>query len=261
MGVKRYIDQLDKILLHLFGFQILLWHGDTLVMDRWRWLQKRIGLEGTLLDVGCGSGAFTIGLALHGINALGLSWDDHNNQKAINRANTLHAWNAKFKTFDIRYLKHETVFHGLFDLVICCEVIEHIIDDECLMKAMAYCLRPGGRLLLTSPNDDFRPMYGENYDVISSFENGEHVRRGYTMEGLKRIAISAGLTPVEVTYCSGIISQYVTGMQRRISRWSWVLGYIATLPLRLLTVMDPVLTSITKWPQYSICLEAQKPLK
>ena len=215
----------------------------------------------TMLDVGCGSGAFTIGFALHGINSLGLSWDDHNNQKAINRANILHAWNAQFKTFDIRNLKYETVFHGKFDLVLCCEVIEHIIDDEGLMKGMAHCLRPGGRLLLTSPNYDFTPMYGEDHDAIGSFEDGGHVRRGYTMEGLKRIAIAAGLTPTEITYCSGMISQYVTGMQRRISRWSWLLGYVATLPLRLLTVVDPVVTFITKWPQYSICLEARKPLE
>ena len=35
-----------------------------------------------LIDIGCGSGAFSIGAALRGYNSLGLSWDERNQQVA-----------------------------------------------------------------------------------------------------------------------------------------------------------------------------------
>ena len=77
------MNQLVKIL----GFPATLIHGDTLVWDRWRLLQPRLREHrGCLLDVGCGSGAFTIGAARMGYDALGLSWDERNQRVAQERA-------------------------------------------------------------------------------------------------------------------------------------------------------------------------------
>jgi ubiquinone/menaquinone biosynthesis C-methylase UbiE len=42
-----------------------------------------------------------------------------------------------------------------FDLVLCFQVIEHIADDHLLLKEIHRVLRPGGVLLMTTPN---RPM-------------------------------------------------------------------------------------------------------
>jgi len=42
---------------------------------------------------------------------------------------------------------------GAFDLVLCTEVIEHILeDDELLLHSLAQLLRPGGELVLSVPN-------------------------------------------------------------------------------------------------------------
>jgi 2-polyprenyl-3-methyl-5-hydroxy-6-metoxy-1,4-benzoquinol methylase len=70
---------MDKsLLVRIFGFRATVIHGDLLVLDRWLWLKKRLPFTRNgekLIDVGCGSGAFTIGAALRGYQAIGLSWD------------------------------------------------------------------------------------------------------------------------------------------------------------------------------------------
>lgn len=51
------------------------------MLDRWLWLRKRLHPSNNserLIDIGCGTGAFTIGVALKGYSAIGLSWDQRN---------------------------------------------------------------------------------------------------------------------------------------------------------------------------------------
>ena len=81
-----------SLLVEILGFPATLIHGDTLVLDRWLWLRQHLPAVACgskrLLDVGCGSGAFTIGAALRGYRALGLSWDQRNMGAARHRAST-----------------------------------------------------------------------------------------------------------------------------------------------------------------------------
>lgn len=70
---------MSSLLVKTIGFPATIIHGDTLVVDRWLWLKERLsrsGDSGKLIDIGCGSGAFTIGAALQGYDTLGLSWDE-----------------------------------------------------------------------------------------------------------------------------------------------------------------------------------------
>ncbi len=92
-------------LVRALGFPATLIHGDTLVWDRWRWLKPRLKeYHGNLLDVGCGSGAFTIGAARMGYDALGLSWDKRNQTVAAQRAAIAKAQGAHFDVCDVRHL-------------------------------------------------------------------------------------------------------------------------------------------------------------
>jgi len=40
-----------------------------------------------------------------------------------------------------------------FDKIICSEVLEHAVDPECILREMHRLLKPGGRVVITFPND------------------------------------------------------------------------------------------------------------
>src|SRR5687768_7715095 len=134
-----------KPLQHLAHWALLrTW--DPMVPDRWRWLSQHLGpaRDGEpLLDIGCGAGGFTIGAALLGYDALGLTWSAADLSRAARRAERLGA-RARFRQQDARELDTATDLKGSFSVVILCEIIEHVFDDRRLVRAAAGCLKPGG---------------------------------------------------------------------------------------------------------------------
>ena len=105
MGIARLVDK--SILVQLFGFPATILHGELLLLDRWRWLKKRLPItrnDEKLIDIGCGSGAFTIGAALRGYEAVGLSWDKRNQDVALERAKLCRASRATFSLQGVRLL-------------------------------------------------------------------------------------------------------------------------------------------------------------
>src|SRR5437016_1565409 len=196
---------MESFLVESFGFPATLVHGDTLVLDRWLWLRKRLlptSSTETLLDVGCGTGAFTIGAARRGYEALGLSWDERNQKVARQRAHMCNAPAAQFEVLDVRRLGQRQDFVAAFDVVLCLENIEHILDDRKLMRDISRCLKPSGRLLLTTPNYDYRAITREDDGPFSTVEDGGHVRRGYRKEDLLDLCREAGLMFDTCTFCS-----------------------------------------------------------
>lgn len=253
----------SSALVRMFGFPATLVHGDTLVLDRWMWLRSRLPTTRNgerLVDIGCGSGAFSIGAALRGYSALGLSWDEHNQQLASERATLCSATTASFEICDVRALDARHDFAERFDVALCCENIEHVIDDRKLMRDIAACLRPGGRLLLTAPYLLYRPISREDMGPFLPVEDGRHVRRGYSPAMMIELCGQAGLVVERISFCSGYTSQKATSLMRMLTRLHPILGWIAVLPLRILPpLLDPVIARITNWPGFSICLEAYKP--
>lgn len=254
---------MDKsFLVRLFGFPASLIHGDTLVLDRWRYLEKRLPLTRNaekLIDIGCGTGAFTIGAALRGYDCTGLSWDKRNQQVATERATLCGAKTVSFPIQDVRELDRRPDFQGLFDVAICFENIEHIVDDRKLMRDIHRCLKPGGQLILTTPYYFYRPM-SKQHDLgpFRLVDDGDHVRRGYTKTMLIELCSEAGFMIEEIGFCSGFLSQMITRVMRKIHPHMVAWGLV--LPLRILPVLfDRLIARLTDWPGFSICLVAYKP--
>ena len=80
-----------------------------------------------------------------------------------------------------------------FDAVTMFDLIEHVRDDEAVLQEAFRVLKPGGFLLLTTPNADWHyPSYSVLQPVCPDeqtlFEEWGHVRRGYTPASLNALA-------------------------------------------------------------------------
>jgi len=255
---------MDKSLLVKFvGFPATLIHGDPLVLDRYIWLKRRLPKTANgenILDIGCGTGAFTIGAALRGYEALGLSWVNRNQKEAEKRADLCKASKANFEVLDIRKLDSRRDLFNKFDIAICFESIEHIIDDRKLIKDIAVCLKPGGRLLLTTPYYYYRAITSGDNGPFSKIEDGWHVRRGYTKGMLIELCRHGGFICEDISFCSGFLSQKICFLLRYFNKVHPLFAWVVTLPLRILPpLFDKAITNISGWPYFSICLEAYKP--
>ncbi|HEX6277290.1 MAG TPA: methyltransferase domain-containing protein [Polyangiaceae bacterium] len=240
----------------------LLHTWDPMVPDRWRWLSRHLHPTRPgerLLDVGCGAGAFTMGAALQGYEAVGLTWSADEQARASRRAQRLGA-NARFEKVDARELDTVAELKSAFSVVVLCEVIEHVLDDRRLLRAAADCLEPGGRLLLTTPNFDYRAIVPEHDGPFSVVEDGGHVRRGYTRAELVALCEQSGLTVNEVGSCSGLLSQKATWVTYTTGKVNPTLARMLTAPLHpLVATLDSSVTRWVDWPPYSFCIEATKP--
>lgn len=253
---------MSNFLVKILGFPATLIHGDTLVLDRWRWLKKRLSRptkKARLIDVGCGSGAFTIGAARRGYTAVGLSWDKRNQAIAAQRAQLCKAPTASFEIQDVRQLHQRTDWHGQFDVAICLEVIEHILNDQKVFQDINALLKPGGKLLLTTPYYHYKAIVPSDNGPFCTEETGWHVRRGYVADDLKKLCKNAGFEIEEISYCSGFLSQKITGVLWRTPQKMQLLGWLLILPLRIFPpLLDGLIRKTTRWPDYSIGLLARK---
>lgn len=242
--------------MRVLGWRALLIHGDPCVLDRWLWVRRHLrkGQQRTF-DAGCGNGAFAIYAARSGNEVVGASFSHDELSRAHERA-SMAAAPVDFRVIDLRELESNTSWLGTFDQILCLETIEHLADDQGLLENLASMLKPDGQLLLTTPYVHHRPLLGEALNPDPT-EDGSHVRYGYTHERARSLLTNAGLTVTHQTFVSGVISQRVTNLQRRLGREGrlFPVWWLITLPLRLLVVFDRAVTEAIHAPY--LCVTAR----
>jgi SAM-dependent methyltransferase len=246
-------------MLRAVGWRALLIHGDPCVLDRWLWLRRHLrGGSVRTFDAGCGNGAFSIYAARRGNRVLAASFSPREQQDARRRAELLGVSGIDFRTLDLREIEEHRESLGRFDQIICFETIEHLIDDEGLVRSLAAMLEPGGQLLLSAPYAGHHPLYMEDRHPCG-VEDGSHVRYGYSRERLLQIAQGAGLEVAEEGFISGVVSQKLTDLMRRLTaRLGRLAGWAIVLPLRPLVLIDAPLTRMLGYPHLSVALSAIK---
>jgi SAM-dependent methyltransferase len=242
-------------MLRAFGWRPLLIHGDPCVLDRWLWLRRRLR-KGPVrtFDAGCGNGGFSIYAARAGNEVVAASFSPREQDDARRRADIVGVAGIDFRTLDLRELDQQRGSLGRFDQIICFETIEHLTDDQGLVRSLAAMLEPGGQLLLSTPFDAHHPLYSEER-TPSGEEDGSHVRYGYSQERLRQLAQAAGLEVADEGFISGVMSQKLTNLMRRLTvRLGRPAAWLAVLPLRPLVILDVPLSSVLHYPYLSVAL-------
>lgn len=248
-----------NLLVRLLGWPAAVLHGDPCLFDRWLWLRRHLR-KGHLrtLDAGSGSGVFTIYAARLGNEATGISFDARNNKVARARSGILGLSNVRFVDGDLRELDALAADWPQFDQIVCLETLEHVRDDRKLMRDLACRLAPEGQLFLTTPFKGHRPLLGE---TVSIEEDGGHVRWGYTHEEIRSLAEVCGLEVVSQDFVSGVLSQKITNLMRRLDDVIPLLGWTVSLPLRLLRVVDRPFTRLLAYPYLCVAVVARRRLE
>jgi len=103
---------------------------------------------------------------------------------------------VKFEVGDVtKYTKPDS-----FELVVCVDVMEHILEDEAALRCYSTSLKTGGMLIISTPSDQ------GGSDVHEEGEGSfieEHVRDGYNIDDIRAKCLRNGFSKVEARYSYG----------------------------------------------------------
>lgn len=123
-------------------------------------------VPGTVLEVGCGQGGVGVRLAGVADHYLGVEPDAASAETACRRLDRLGRGRV------VQGLVDDVLpAEARFDLVCAFEVLEHIEDDRAALRAWAARVRPGGRLLVSTPA--FAARFGPSDEMVGHFRRYE----------------------------------------------------------------------------------------
>ena len=149
-GYARYFDYAEAVaaVADPLGF---LAAAEDVYWGVARSLRSAAGVR-RVLEIGSGYGYLTYALGVAGYDVLGLDLS----REAVARARS---------RFGNRFVACDSIDYasvagaGRWDVVVFCELIEHVPDLDGFFAAALRLLAPGGRLILTTPNKTFYPRH------------------------------------------------------------------------------------------------------
>lgn len=165
------------------------------------YIDRYAGLAGkTVLDVGCGGGILSEGMAALGANVTGIDLAD----KSLKVAK-LHLLESG-RQVDYRKVAVETLAEeqpGHYDTVACLEMLEHVPDPQSVIASCAKLAKPGGWVFFSTlnrnPKSYLYAVLGAEY-VLNLLPRGTHdYARFLKPSELAQSCRNAGLTVTDLT--------------------------------------------------------------
>ncbi len=165
------------------------------------YIDERAPLSGsTVIDVGCGGGLLSEGMALRGARVTGIDMGE-----APLTVARLHQHESGVEVDYQRITAEEMASRhpGAFDTVTCLEMLEHVPDPASVIQACATLVRPGGNVFFSTINRNPRAyvmaIVGAEY-VLRMLPRGTHDYRKFIRPSeMERWARQAGLELRELT--------------------------------------------------------------
>jgi 2-polyprenyl-3-methyl-5-hydroxy-6-metoxy-1,4-benzoquinol methylase len=184
---------LRKLFYSLLNLLLLrTWHIHR-ELKRWPLFKKNF----QMLDAGSGFGQYSYYIASRNKNCMIDAVDVKEEQ--IADCNNFFAecdiTNVTFKVGDLTKPHAE----NKYDLVLCVDVMEHILEDVDVFTYFHRSMKSGGMLLISTPSD----QGGSNADEHGESFIGEHVRDGYPVEEMREKLQRSGFNKIEILYSYG----------------------------------------------------------
>ncbi len=161
----------------------------------------------TVLDCACGDGYGCRVLAARAETVTGVERDAARLAEAMATDAARHVNNVMYHIADVN-LGLPMLRDGAVRCVTCFETLEHVRDDERLLREFHRVLVRGGRLLLSVPKSGYEPI-----DAAGKPENPHHLRL-YEREGLAKL----------LDFCSFAVEKelgqpYANALHRRVENY------------------------------------------
>jgi len=120
-----------------------------------------------LLDIGCATGVLLAEAAKRGIHAIGV--DVSHDAVSYCREHGLNAFEG-----DVEDIAQKKKWSKQYDIVVACQVIEHVRDPQEFFRTLGTIVTPGGVIVVTTPNYDtwWRRLMGSAW---IGYQHPEHL--------------------------------------------------------------------------------------
>jgi SAM-dependent methyltransferase len=236
-----------------YGCKRLLFPGlDLHTRYRYRFLPKffRSGLIDTL-DAGSGNGYLAYAAYKLGNRVLGIDSNSRLVEGAREYFNKI-GTEQKRLSFETCNLYDLAKMKGRFDQIICSETLEHIQDDQLVIRYFYGLLRPEGVLHLCCP---FAKHPINDLGRVNKPEVEGHVRDGYTLESYRLLLEPAGF---KIMATAGLGSPLMVSVAEKVRLLRGKFGDLVAFPFFLLCWPLQIFDYLNPPLPYSLYVQAVK---